>query len=62
MMISWVWGIDLSMGIVRGRISGGVAILWEKKLDSINVVRLDADWCIALDFVCNNKEGFLKKS
>lgn len=48
------------MGIVRGRISGGMAVLWNKKLDSIiNVVRLDVDWCIALCFVCNNKEFFI---
>jgi len=26
---------DFSMGIVRGRIAGGVAILWHKKLDSV---------------------------
>lgn len=38
---------DLSLGIKRGRISGGVAILWNKKLDSaINVIRFGVDWCI----------------
>lgn len=48
---------DLSMGIVRGRIPGGVAILWNKKLDSlINVVRLGADWCIAIQFNHNGRE------
>ena len=26
---------DLTMGIVRGRIAGGVAILWNRKLDSV---------------------------
>ena len=42
---------DFGMGIVRGRISGGVAILWNKNLDSsINVVRLCANWCIAIQF------------
>lgn len=40
---------DLSLGIKRGRIPGGVAILWNKKLDSaINVIRLGVDWCIAI--------------
>ncbi len=48
---------DLSLGIVRGRIAGGVAILWQKKLDSmINVIRLEADWCIAVLIKINNKE------
>ena len=32
---------DLSMGIVRGRIPGGVAILWHRKLDPlIDVIQL----------------------
>lgn len=45
------------MGIVRGRIPGGVAILWNKKLDSlINVVRLGVDWCIAIQFTHNDNE------
>lgn len=36
---------DLSTEIVRGRISGGVAVLWHKKFDQlVNVVRLDVDW------------------
>lgn len=48
---------DLSMGIVRGRIAGGVAILWHKKLDSvITVIRLEVDWCIAVRYKYNNKE------
>jgi len=39
------------MGIVRGRIPGGVVILWHKKFDSlISVVRLGVDWCIAIQF------------
>ena len=42
---------DLSLGIKRIRIPGGVAILWNKKLDSaINVIRLGVDWCIAIHF------------
>ena len=48
---------DLSMGIVRGRIAGGVAIIWHKKLDTmINVIRLEAHWCIAVQIRMNNKE------
>ena len=45
---------DLSMGIVRGRIPGGVAILWHKKYDPlISVIRLEMDWCIAIKVVHN---------
>ena len=48
---------DLSRGIVRGRIAGGVAILWHKKLDAvINVIRLDVDWCIAVKVKCDDRE------
>ena len=48
---------DLSLGIVRGRIPGGVAILWNKRLDSmINVIRLGVDWCIAIHLVQDDKE------
>ena len=44
------------MGVVRGRIPGGVAILWHKKLDSaIKVIRLDTDWCIAVQLTIGNK-------
>lgn len=47
----WWPTTDLGMGIVRCRISGDVAVLWNKKLDSlINVVRLGADWCIVIQF------------
>lgn len=39
------------MGVIRGRIQGVVAILWNKKLDSLaNVVRLGVDWCVARYF------------
>lgn len=45
------------MGIVRGRIAGGVAIMWHKKLDTIiKVIRLEADWCIAVQIRMNNKD------
>lgn len=48
---------DLTMGVVRGRIAGGVAILWHKKLDSVmNVIRFELDWCIAVQLKINNKE------
>lgn len=46
---------DLSMGIVRGRISGGVAIMWHKRYDpNISVIRLNVDWCIAIKVLCGN--------
>ena len=45
---------DLSTSIVRGRIAGGVAILWNLKYDSmVNVLRLNVDWAIGLEFNCN---------
>ena len=48
---------DLSHGIVRGKIPGGVAILWHKKLDSvISVVRLESECCIGIQIKCYNKE------
>ena len=47
---------DLSLGLVQGRIPGGVAILWHKKYDPlISVIRLGVDWCIAIKVACNNK-------
>lgn len=47
---------DLSMKIVRGRIAGGVAILWNMKFDSmVKVVRLNVDWAIGLEVNCNGK-------
>ena len=47
---------DLSTKIVRGRIPGGVAILWNKKYDSlVNVVRMDVDWAIGIEFNCSDK-------
>ena len=48
--------VDLTMNIVRGRIAGGVAILWHKKLDSVlSVVRTDVDWCIAVQLKMGSK-------
>ena len=47
---------DLTSRILRGRIPGGVAILWNKKLDPlISVVRLEVDWGIAIRFEHNGK-------
>ena len=38
---------DLSTGIVRGRIAGGVANIWHKELDTMMyVIRLEADRCV----------------
>lgn len=46
---------DLSLGIVRGRIPGGVAILWRKKYDPvISVIRLNVDWCIGVKVTWGN--------
>lgn len=43
---------DLSTRLIRGRIAGGVAILWNIKYDSmVKVVRLNVDWAIGLE--CN---------
>ena len=48
---------DLSLRTVRGRIPGGVAILWHKRLDPlVTVIRLDVDWCIGVRFNVNNRE------
>lgn len=48
---------DLSQGIKKGRIPGGVAILWNKSLDSaINVIRLAVDWCIAIQITQGDKK------
>ena len=50
---------DLSMGILRGRIPGGVAILWHKKYDPlISVIRLEVDWAIAVK-VAHERNTFI---
>ena len=47
---------DMSSRILRGRIPGGVAILWNKKLDPlISVIRLEVDWGIAIRIEHNGK-------
>lgn len=46
---------DLSLGIVQGRIPGGVAIMWHKKYDRvISVIRLKVNWCIGIKVTINN--------
>ncbi|XP_058650707.1 uncharacterized protein LOC131551670 [Onychostoma macrolepis] len=48
---------DLGMDLIKGRISGGVAIPWKKKLDSlVKVVRLDLNWCIAIQITYQDKK------
>lgn len=45
------------MGIARGTIAGGVAILWHNKLDLvINVIRTEVDCCIAVQLKINHRE------
>ena len=47
------WGkstTDLSTAVVSGSIPGGVAGLWDKKLDVMKPIRLDVDWCIGLQY------------
>lgn len=47
---------DLSTRIVHSGIPGGVALLWHTKYDQlINVVRLDVDWAIGIQFKCGDK-------
>lgn len=50
---------DLSMGIIQGRIPGGVAIFWQKKYHLlISVIRLEVDFAIAIK-VGHDKNAFL---
>ena len=47
---------DLSMKIVKGRIAGGVAILWNRRYDPmVKVIRLNVDWAIWLEVCFNGK-------
>lgn len=41
---------DLSTKIVKCKIPGGDAVLLHKKFDQVNVVRLDVDWAIGIEF------------
>ena len=48
---------DLSTKMVKGRIAGGVAILWNRKYDPmVKVNRLNVDWAIGLDINLNGKK------
>lgn len=48
---------DLSTRLIRGRIAGSVAILWNIKYDSVvKVVCLNVDWAIRLECNCNGKK------
>ena len=43
--------VDESLGIVQGRYSGGVAIMWRKDYSKyIKVLDLNVDWCVAIEF------------
>ena len=47
---------DLIMKIVKGRIAGGVAILWNRRYDPmVKVSRLNVDWAIGLEVYSNGK-------
>lgn len=48
---------DLSAKVVRGRIPGGVATLWNKKYDQlVSVIRLGVDWAIGIELCCNDRK------
>lgn len=47
---------DLRDKMVCGRIPGGVAIMWNCKLDPVvTVVRCNVDWAIGIEFKCNDR-------
>ena len=47
--------VDESLGIVQGRYSGGVAIMWKKDYSKyITVLDLNVDWCMAIEYVMGN--------
>ena len=42
--------VDESVGIIQGRYSGGVAMLWRKELSKyIRIIEQDSDWCMAIE-------------
>ena len=44
--------IDESSGIIQGRYSGGVALMWKANISQyINQLEIDSDWCVAVE-VC----------
>lgn len=43
--------------LIKGRIAGGVAILWNRKYDPmVKVIRLNVDWAMGLDIHFNGKK------
>ena len=43
--------VDESLGLIQGRYSGGVAIMWKKELSrNIKVLDLNVNWCVAIEF------------
>ena len=47
---SGVAKIDESSGLIQGRYSGGVSIMWRKELSKhIKVLDIEADWCLAIE-------------
>ncbi|MGL5566765.1 MAG: endonuclease/exonuclease/phosphatase family protein, partial [Plesiomonas sp.] len=48
---------DLNTKLVKGRIPGGVAVLWHKKYDNmVKVLRLGIDWAIGLEVQCGSSK------
>ena len=42
--------IDESLGLIQGRYSGGVAIMWRKEFSKhIKIIDTNVDWCIAVE-------------
>ena len=57
---SGVAKIDESTGIIQGRYSGGVAIMWRKELcKHIKILDLNADWCTAIELDMNSTKFVL---
>ena len=47
---SGVSKVDETAGLVQGRYSGGVAIMWRKEFcNHIKIIELDSDWCMAVE-------------
>ena len=51
--------IDENSGIVQGRYSGGVAIMWKSSIsNSVKPLLLDVEWCVAVE-VCTDSTKFV---
>ena len=51
--------IDESDGIIQGRFSGGVALMWKSTISNcIKHIQLDVDWCVAIE-VCTETSKFI---